>query len=203
MSKYEKRDSPSYSAQDYPNKIKIGNNGLKYVSKSDKNKVFRWYKIKDMNECNNPDKYYMQFPENYLQKKFYKYNTIKVEEVLNKVKEELILKNIYLIKIGWKNNYNLIDNAFDEATEFIIKKYFKDKKLSKYEILDSHLANFIFYTENRLFWSKNSGELSLQWVLYKNSKKEAFDILRKYFKNKFIEPKSSSKTITIKLNKLN
>jgi len=198
MSKYEKRNSPPYSAQEYPNKIKIGNDGLEYVSKSDKNKVFRWYKLKNMFECTTPEKYYMQFPVNYLQKKFYKYDTIKIEKILNKVKKELEMKNIYLIKVGWKNVYDYIDNAFDEAIDYIIKKYFKNKKISKYEILDSHLANFIFYTDNRLFWSKNSGELSLQWNLYRDSKKEAFSIFNKYFKNKFYEPKSSSKAIIIK-----
>ena len=51
MLKYIKRNSPALSAQDYPNKIKIGNNGLEYVSKSDKNKIFRWYKINSMDKC--------------------------------------------------------------------------------------------------------------------------------------------------------
>ncbi len=36
MSKYEKRPSPPVSAQDFPNNIKIGNDGNEYVSKPDK-----------------------------------------------------------------------------------------------------------------------------------------------------------------------
>ena len=62
MSKYEKRESPPVSAQDFPNKIRKGNDGEEYVSRADKNKVYRWYKIKSMDKCSTPKKYYMQFP---------------------------------------------------------------------------------------------------------------------------------------------
>ena len=83
MSKYIKRNSPPLSAQDYPNKIKNGNDGLEYISKSDKNKIFRWYKINSMDKSISAKKYYMQFPKNYLQKKFNKYNS-KIIEKKNK-----------------------------------------------------------------------------------------------------------------------
>lgn len=41
-SKYDNRPSPPISAQDYPNKIKKGNDGKNYRSEKDKNGVYRW-----------------------------------------------------------------------------------------------------------------------------------------------------------------
>ena len=69
----------------------------------DKNKIYRWYKIKSMDETTSAEKYYMQLPENYNQKKFFKYNIKKFEEKIKFIKKELIKKNIYLIQLGWKN----------------------------------------------------------------------------------------------------
>ncbi len=178
MSKYEKRDSPPLSAQDFHNKIKLGNDGQEYISRADKNKVYRWYKIKSMDKCISPEKYYMQFPENYLQKKFYKYDLKRLDKNIKLVKKELEKKNIYLFKIGWKNVYNYVDYAWDEA-----QKHNKD--------------NFIFYTEKSLFWTQNSGELTMQWSLGRSVKKDAFDIFEKIFNNKFIRPKTSGNTIII------
>jgi len=201
MSKYEKRDSPPVSAQDFPNKIKVGNDGKDYISRPDKNKVYHWFKLKNMEECNNPEKYYMQFPENYLQKKFYKYEIKSFEKTMKPLQIELKKKDIYLLKIGWEGVWNFMDNAWYDARVIIKQKYFKnDKKISDFDVL--RLANFIFYTEKGLFWAQNEGNIYMQWNLNKEGKKEAFEIFKKYFKNKFIEPKSSSKTIIIKLPKL-
>jgi len=41
-SKYENRKSPPVSAQDYPDKIKKGNDGKEYRSEKDKNGIYRW-----------------------------------------------------------------------------------------------------------------------------------------------------------------
>ncbi len=178
MSKYEKRDSPSVSAQDFPNKIKEGNDGEEYVSRADKNKVYRWYKIKSMDKCSTAEKYYMQFPENYLQKKFYKYDLKILETKIKRVKKELEKKKIYLFKIGWKKAYNFIDYAWEDAREH-------------------NKENFIFYTEKVLFWAQNSGELTLQWSLQKGVKEDAFEIFHKIFKNKFVKPKRAENAIVL------
>jgi len=58
----------------------------------DKNKIYRWYKIKSMDETTSAEKYYMQLPENYNQKKFFKYNIKKFEEKIKFIKKELIKK---------------------------------------------------------------------------------------------------------------
>lgn len=42
LKKYKERPSPPLSAQDYPNKIKIGNDGNEYMSLPDKNGIYRW-----------------------------------------------------------------------------------------------------------------------------------------------------------------
>ena len=176
----------------FPNKIKFENNDdSEYVSKLDNNKVFRWYKIKNMYECKSPEKYYMQFPENYLQKKFIKYNNKSIETKLNSIKKILKKENIFLLKIKWNNNYNYIDNAWYNAEEII-------KNKSKSNILNVS-SNFIFYTEDSFFWSQNTGKLNFQWDIDRKSKKIVFDLLKIKFKRKFIEPKSSSNAIIIKL----
>jgi hypothetical protein len=181
MSKSIKIDGKILLSIKYPNKLKIYSNGIEYVSKLDKNKVFKWYKIKNMNQCKSPEKYYMQFPENYLQKKFIKYNNKNIEKKLNSIKKILKKENIYLLKIKWKNNYNYSDNSWYNAEE------------------KSKSNNFIFYTDHSFFWSKNTGNLNFQWNLDRKSKKIVFDLLKKKFNRKFIMPKSISKAIIIKL----
>ena len=180
MSKYEKRESPPVSAQDFPNKIREGNDGEEYISRADKNKVYRWYKIKSMDKCSTAEKYYMQFPENYLQKKFCKYDLKKLETKIKRVKEELKQKNIYLFKISWKNVYHFINYALEDAREH-------------------NKENFIFYTEKALFWAQNSGKLTLQWSLQKAVKEEVFEIFHKIFKNKFVQPKRAENAIVLLL----
>jgi hypothetical protein len=198
MDKYKKRNSLSVSAQDFPNKIKKGNDGKEYISRSNVNQIYKWYRIKYIDECKTAKEYYMQFPENYLQKKFYKYNINNLEKNLKKLCKELEKYNIYLIKVGWKDVYNFQDYAWEAAEKYIQNKYFKKDKIPSYEILDK--ANFLFYTEKSLFFSQNIGELVIKWNLNGNNiKKITFDVLRKIFKNKFIEPKNISKSIIIKL----
>jgi hypothetical protein len=199
MSKYKKRPSPSVSAQDFPNNIKIGNDGNEYVSKPDKKNIYKWYKIKSMSDSSSAEKYFMQFPENYMQKKFYKYDIKKFEENIKSVKKELAAKNIYLIKLGWSKIWNFTDYAWEDALYYIKNKYYKhDKKINEYKI--GILANFIYYTDHRTFWAQHDGILSMQWNLNKNAKKEAFEIFKQKFKNNFVEPKSSTKAIIINLN---
>jgi hypothetical protein len=86
------------------------------------------------------------------------------------------------------------------ARTYIFKKYIKktDIKIdTSYNIMD--YANFIFYTEKNEFFFQNDGELSIQWNLDKKSKIYAFQIFKKYFKTKFIEPKNSTNAIIIKI----
>lgn len=45
--KYMTRPGPPFPAQDCKNYRKLGNDGYFYVSKPDKNKIYRWVKIKE------------------------------------------------------------------------------------------------------------------------------------------------------------
>ena len=47
LKKYINRASPPYGAQNCKNHKKLGNDGLIYVSKPDKNGVYHWKKFKD------------------------------------------------------------------------------------------------------------------------------------------------------------
>lgn len=205
MSKYEKRLSPSFSAQDYKNEIKIGNDGNEYVSRPDKNNIFRWYIIKN---GKNAYDYYMQFPHYYLNKKFIKYDLKETETKLKFVENDLKKYNIYLFKIGWKNIYNFIDFAWDDARKMIIKKYSKEKyveeKIKGKYVLNTYfydIFNIIFYTDNSAFFSLNSGKLNFQWNLDKNSKNIVNQTFTKYFKKNYIHPKNIQKSIIVKLRK--
>lgn len=71
--KYKERPSPPYRAKDFPDKIKKGNDGNKYMSKEDKNGIYKWIKItKEPNNIINNNKniyikntaneYFKQFP---------------------------------------------------------------------------------------------------------------------------------------------
>ena len=45
--KYQDRPSPPYPANECHNKQMTGNDGLLYVSKGDKNGVYKWVKVRD------------------------------------------------------------------------------------------------------------------------------------------------------------
>ena len=107
--KYLKRPSPPVSAQDHPNKIMKGNDEEEYVSKPNKNGIYKWHKLVWKNTA---EEYYMQFPENYLNKKFYKYKTTELLNKFKKVASELKKNDILFLEIGWKSVYYFIDFLF-------------------------------------------------------------------------------------------
>lgn len=174
-----KRPSPSDSAQKNPDKIMIGNDDYEYVSRQDKNGIYKWHKIVWKNTA---EEHYMQFPENYLNKKFYKYKTTNLLKKFEKIKNELKKYNILFFEIKWKNVYNFIDYAWEEAD-----KIAKDN------------SPFIFYTNHSLFWSKKTGEINIKWDLPKKKFEIVNKLFKNVFRNKYIEPKNKNKAIIIKL----
>jgi hypothetical protein len=62
----------------------------------------------------------MQFPENYNQKKFFKYDIKKFENSIKSIKKELTKKNIYFIKLGWNKIWNI--NQLHGVVQQIILK---------------------------------------------------------------------------------
>ena len=47
LKKYINRKSPAFPAQNCRHHKKIGNDGFPYVSKPDKNGIFKWVKVKE------------------------------------------------------------------------------------------------------------------------------------------------------------
>ncbi len=197
--KYLKRPSPPVSAQDNPNKLMKGNDENEYVSKPNKNGIYKWHKIIWKNTA---EEYYMQFPENYLNKKFYKYDTTQLLKKFKKVASELKKNNILFLEIGWKNVYYFIDYAWEEAdkiTFFLKKKLNQKKRLMKNNDSFSKKSCFIFYTNKSLFWSKNTGEIDIKWDLPKKDFEIVDKILKDVFGSKYIRPKNKNKAIIIKI----
>lgn len=56
--KYINRKSPPYHANDCPNNIVIGNDDNQYLSKKDKNGIYKWIKLVVKK---TPNEYYKQF----------------------------------------------------------------------------------------------------------------------------------------------
>ena len=182
------RPSPSVSAQDFPDKVKEGNDKNMYVSKPDKNGIYKWKQIVNKKTA---EEFYFQYPEIYLDKKFKKYDYKPTLKILEKVKKELEENHIYLFFMKWKKVGNFIDYAWTDAQQEILKKKNTDPNPLK--------NNFLFYLENDLFYSQKKGELTLQWNLNKKELDILSEIFQKYFGKKYIRPKNKTKSIIIKL----
>jgi hypothetical protein len=182
------RPSPTQSAIDFPDKVKEGNDKNMYVSKSDKNGIYKWKKIVNKKTA---EEFYNQYPEIYLDKKFKKYNIKPLFKTLEKIKIELEKNHIYLFFIPWKKTGNIVDSAWSEAQDEILKKKNIDPSPLK--------NNFLFYMESDLFYSQKKGELTLQWNLDKKALDTLSDICKTYFGEKYFRPKNKTKSIIIKL----
>jgi len=182
------RPSPSESAQDFPDKVKKGNDKNFYVSKPDKNGVYKWKKIVDKKTAED---FYNQYPEIYLDEDFKKYDYKPTLKTLEKAKKELEENHIYLFLIPWKKTTNFVDSAWSEALDLISKK----KNVNQ----ESWKNNFLFCMESDIFFSQKRGEITLQWNLDKKALDILSEIFNKYFGKKYIKPKNKRKSIIIKL----
>lgn len=192
-SKYSERPSPPYHANECKNKIMKGNDKKSYISKPNKNGIFKWYPLKS---GKTPEEYYNQFPE----KKIKKY--IFPDKVLEAVKKDLLKENILFIKIGWKNVYDFIDDAWYDVTRLIEKKSIIKKIRQTDKKSDiTNIISFIFYTDYRRFWSEINGELFLQYNILPKDKPKVIEIFKNYFGRRFIWNGSKNKALLIKLHK--
>lgn len=194
------RPSPSMHASEWKNKIKDGNDGRQYVSLPDKNGVYKWKKIKNGEEAKTPEEYYSQFPEN--KKYIVKYDTYDVLSKLKLISDELTKHHIYIFPVGWKKVWWFIDFAWDDATNILKKKSYVYNKLTNKDTLFIDVVSYIFFTENRLYWSSIKGILNLQHQIRKEDKKIIIDTFKKYFGKRFSWSGSDPKTLNIKLLKI-
>ena len=137
--KYKSRDSPPYSAMDCKGAKLLGNDGQKYVSKADKNGIYKWVKTAEKSESTS--KIYSYFDGiNNIQ------HIYKVYPTENKVVEE-ILKS---------------DRRNLEVIEEILKiKYWINQKISKknYEkiITNNKIIKTKVHNYDKIYYSKDLG----------------------------------------------
>lgn len=183
----------SSNAQEYQYKIIEGNNGKQFISRPDKNGIFRWVRF---SQGNTPEEYFLQFPN--VGYKQYLFPTI----LLDKLKRELLEKNILFFKIGWKNVWNYTDYAWEDA----IARTEKSPVVKKLRIINKHdsvmkLISFVFYTDNRRYFSEINGTLDLQHNILKKDTKTIKEVFAEYFGKRFVWNGTKNKTISLKLQK--
>ena len=190
------RPSPSEHAGAFKNKIKEGNDGNDYISLPDKNGIYKWKKIKDMNETKTPEEYWLQFPDNTKP-------ILNITPLLNKlklVKDELRKHGIYMFRIGWKNVGNWIDYAWDDAQAMLekipkVKKYVEEN--GEYSTLDA--ASMLFWTAHGEYGAKRDGTLNIQHNIHRKDLPIVKEIFEKHFGKKYFWKGSNKKTIQVKL----
>jgi len=103
--KYKTRDSPPYSAMDCKGAKLLGNDGKQYVSKADKNGIYKWVKIAENSELTSKIYSYFDGLTNIQ-------HIYKVYPTENKVVEEIFKKDAYIgnQKLSKKDYEKLIHN---------------------------------------------------------------------------------------------
>lgn len=189
--KYNQRNSPNVSAQDHPDKTMVGNDKKMYLSKADKNGVFRWVKFKQMDETVDAKTYWSQFGHKSIYNlKDLKFKLLQISKLLKK-------ENILLLETGWKTIGYFVDYSWDEAKNMIMRTHVKSKNKS-INILDTF--SFLVVSDNMYYWSSVNGKLHIQYN-FKNSddKKYVFKVFKDVFATDVTIPSSSKSTIVVNL----
>jgi hypothetical protein len=129
--KYKTRDSPPYSAMDCKGAKLLGNDGQQYVSKADKNGIYKWVKVAEKNKSTS--KIYSYYDglghEQYIYKVYPTENKV-IEEILKDVQDE---------------NERFI------AGQITKKDY--EKIINNIKILKTKVYNY-----DKIYYSKNLGQ---------------------------------------------
>jgi hypothetical protein len=188
--KYLTRNSPPYHANDCKNKIMKGNDDKMYISKPDKNNIYKWILIKDdikkddikkeeieIKYKSNPDSYYKQFDD--YKKPIHDYK--KVLAIIPKLKAELKSLGITLYYLKW-NEY--------ATGYFQIEYFFEDNKIDK---------NYVLFTEKDIYLhsTEKDGYITAYHNINEKLVKQFNDILMKYFPKKTIGFTTRKDTIKI------
>lgn len=163
--KYKTRDSPPYHANDCPNEIKEGNDENLYVSKKDKNGVYKWVKI---HEKKTAIEYYKQFP-NYIEPK---HDISFFIRAIPELKKELNKIGVNFYYIEWEK-YG--DSIFTY-------EYFKEDVLDKLP----PDTNYMYVSEMSIFAhsTQKDGKIYLQYRIDADKKEEFNRILKSIFPNR-------------------
>ena len=184
-SKQNKRPSPTPHASEHKYKVIKGNDGNDYISKPDKNQIFKWKKIKPMSKTKTPYEFYSQYQE---REQHILYNIDKFINGWNLATRELAQSNIILLEIGWKKIGSFIDFAWEKAHEYMQKKY------------NNSTYSLLFYTENSLYNGSINGIIDIQHDILRKDKDLIIKVLKKYFNVNWTGKTTNS--IQIKLSKL-
>ena len=137
--KYKSRDSPPYSAMDCKGAKLLGNDGQQYISKADKNGIYKWVKIAGKYESTSKIYSYFDGLTNIQ-------HIYKVYPTENKVVEEILKsdrRNLEIIEEILKINYWI--------NQKISKKNY-EKIISNNKIIKTKIHNY-----DSIYFSKNLG----------------------------------------------
>lgn len=182
------RNSPSVHAKDFKNKIKKGNDGEEYISRPDKNGVYKW---KLISHKSTPEEYFSQFGT--FKKK---YDATETEKKLKKIINEFKKHKIFLAKYSWKAVGRFAGDAITLISEKIASKYHMDFWSKEFD----DKFSYITYTDHmRYLAEKDDGKLYLYHHITPKDKKYIIETFKKYFGKKFIWSGSDKKGICIRL----
>jgi hypothetical protein len=181
------RNSPSVHAKDFKNKTKKGNDGKEYISKPDKNGIYKW---KLISHKSTPEKYFSQFGT--IKKK---YDASETEKKLKKITNEFKKHKIFLVKYSWKSVGQFAGDALTMISEKIASKYHID--FWSRELTDNY--SFITYTDHLRYLAEKDGKLCLFHNITTKDKDYIIETFKKYFGKKFVWNGSNKKSICIYL----
>lgn len=187
------RPSPSEHAKDHKWKELRGNDGNGYVSRPDKNGVYRWRKINP-----TPAKaldYYKQVLKPAELK--IKHSAAGFLKKARAAARELRRHKIFFYHVPWGSIGNFIDNAWDNVCESVERATGVDSG----EVMD-HFS-IIFFTDNRVFWSeRGDGIINMQHSILKKDRDLVERVFKKHFGRRVVLPKRDTRTIDVSFKSL-
>jgi hypothetical protein len=153
--KYAMRNSPPFPANKCKEMIKEGNDGKEYISKKDKNGIYKWtlHVEKKIVYKNNPDAYFKQF-DNYKEPIHdMSFFMSKIKELYTKLKKIGVL--FYFLKWSRDSTYAGHHSIIGEKAENYIETHPKEGTngflyMSEYLVYSSSLQDGIIYLSHEL-----------------------------------------------------
>ena len=166
--KYVVRNSPPYPANKCKEMIKEGNDGEQYISKKDKNGIYKW----TLTYKNNPDSYFKQF-DNYEKPKYdMSFFMSKIKELYAKLKKIGVL--FYFLKWSRISTYQGHHSIVHGQVEDYIETHPDEGKFGFI-----YMSDFLVYMNSRL-----DGIIYLSHELNKQIIPEFNKIIQEVFPNR-------------------
>jgi hypothetical protein len=160
-----------------------GNDKLLWKSVKDKNGVYHWKKLKDMESTKTAFEYFLQFPENKI-----KYDYKPYETKLEYIKDEFKKHCVFIFSASWKeegvggHGINIAyDKLYNKKYEKQVSTYIKTNNI---ETDDEYPFNVSFLSYSNYFLyvaAAESGKIMLANNIKSWHKKTVYDILSKHF----------------------